>query len=806
MTKRVNVGTSKAHIPAECKVSGSCEEDREENLVDSHKRETRPGGDHEPMGHRCTPSKISGVKREAESIYRRRSEDRTGSNITVEVEHSHGRTPSSGDCSGGAKRQRSCVVNAHLEVDGTGARRDSYPGMGSGAENHEGGRRGAGAGGGIGVRSSQERCVPDRMTDNLDILTRVLSFYIGFRSIDMDAISEVMAVSQAWKKACSSTALWSTAPWELESGAMNWGRFENMGKKVEGTEGVCFQCRDRGTNQIYAMKKARVYPRGEGVPYYMLRELAVLKGVDHPNVSSLCHVNLHKFKLRAFFPYIPHTLHDYINPTNDRNGGTPLDHETARNLLRQLLRAVSYCHRRGVLHRNLKPKHLLILPGDGPDRLKGATLKLSDFALVRLAGYPRRTYTNEVVTLWYRPPEILMGVRDYSPAVDMWSVGCIFVEMLQGKPLFTGVSQIDQLFQMFNKLATPTSETWPGFRDLPNFSFAFPNWPRRNLSNILPGFDCAGLDLIGCFLMYDPAKRITAHEALRHPYLQVPVTVDLMSSPHLPSAADTKALAPQEPLPGAPPGTSENIRLFMAHLRAQEDELCPLRDYLEGQAFRADHRSMLVDWLMEVVDVFDMCQRTAFLAVNYTDRFLHRSVIPRSDFQLLGATSLHIASKTEDVSYIGIEDLANCAGDVYQPRQVLDMEENVLNTLEFQLAVPTTVDFLHVMLEMAPELGGMESELGWLSLYMAEISLQEYGFVLCKPSVTAASCLVLALATVGLPHWPEALRQAAGHPLSALEHCVRRLHGLHRAMSMSHLEVIYKRFLKAERREVARIV
>ncbi|CAM9129248.1 unnamed protein product [Choristocarpus tenellus] len=626
-------------------------------------------------------------------------------------------------------------------------------------------------------------------TSNLDILLQVLSFFVSSASVDEAPITAAMAVSRCWKKACNSTALWSKASWELETGALNWARFENQGKKAEGTEGVCFQCRDRGTNRIYAMKKARAYPKGEGVPYYMLRELAALKGVDHPNVSALCHVNLHDSKLRVFFPYIQYTLHDYLNPTSDRNGGEPLDHLTAKDLLRQLLRAVSYCHRRGVLHRNLKPKHLLIIPGRGDNKLSGATLKVSDFALVRLAGYPRRTYTSEVVTLWYRPPEILMGVRDYTPAVDMWSVGCIFVQMLRGKPLFSGVSQIDQLFQVFNKLATPTTDTWPEFVKLPNYSAPFPNWPKRDLSKIVVGLEPLGLDLVDRLLMYDPLQRITAHEALRHPYLQ-----DL-------SPTSPKVPAPIAPL-HVPPGIPESLGLFATYLRRQEEDLCPLPDYMGRQSFRAEHRSMLVDWLMEVVDVFDMCHRTAFLAVSYTDRFLSRASIPRNKFQLLGATCLHVASKCEDVSYIGIEDLASCAGRAYEPKHVLDMEEEVLKTLQFQLSVPTVLDFLNVMMEMVPEFKGL-SQIRNLALYLAEISLQHFNFVLFKPSVTGSSCLVLALATLGKPHWPPRLSQAAGHTLCDLEICIRDLHEVHSAMPLSHLEVIRKRYLKIERKEVA---
>ena len=124
--------------------------------------------------------------------------------------------------------------------------------------------------------------------------------------------------------------------------------------------------------------------------------------------------------------------------------------------MRQLLSAVAYCHRRGVVHRNLKPKHLLIKTGPSGD-LSKVCLQISDFALVRSTSVPLRTYTTEVVTLWYRAPEVLMGDRYFLP-VDIWSAGCIFSEMALGRPLFPGICEIDQLFQIFSTLGTPVAQ------------------------------------------------------------------------------------------------------------------------------------------------------------------------------------------------------------------------------------------------------------------------------------------------------------------------------------------------------------
>merc|ERR1711871_838079 len=156
------------------------------------------------------------------------------------------------------------------------------------------------------------------------------------------------------------------------------------------------------------------------------------------------------------------------------------------SLTHQLLDAVNYCHKRGIVHRNLKPKHLLIIPGNGPDPLDNAQIKLADFALVRIIGHPPKKFTSEVITLWYRPPEILMGLKDYSTAVDVWSVGCIFAEMIEGEPLFMGVTEIDQLFQIFYKMGTPSSDAWPAFTSMPNYQKAlFPQWSESRLYGMM---------------------------------------------------------------------------------------------------------------------------------------------------------------------------------------------------------------------------------------------------------------------------------------------------------------------------------
>lgn len=185
--------------------------------------------------------------------------------------------------------------------------------------------------------------------------------------------------------------------------------------------------------------------------------------------------------------------------------------EVIKSFLYQLINGIHYCHSLCVLHRDLKPQNLLI---DNTDRLK-----LADFGLARGFGIPVRHYTHEVVTLWYRAPEVLLGARKYGCPVDMWSIGCIFAEMVRGTALFQGDSEIDQLHKIFQVLGTPKNEMWPGVEGLQYFSTVFPKWhPKHIRDTITKGLDENGLDLLSKMLIYDPSERITAAHALQHPY------------------------------------------------------------------------------------------------------------------------------------------------------------------------------------------------------------------------------------------------------------------------------------------------
>uniref|UniRef100_A0A8C8SUD6 cyclin-dependent kinase n=1 Tax=Pelusios castaneus TaxID=367368 RepID=A0A8C8SUD6_9SAUR len=260
--------------------------------------------------------------------------------------------------------------------------------------------------------------------------------------------------------------------------------FQKVEKIGEGTYGVVYKARNRQTGQLVALKKIRLDSETEGVPSTAIREISLLKELKHPNIVRLLDVVHSQKRLYLVFEYLNQDLKKYMD--SSQAGELPLS--LVKSYLFQLLQGVNFCHSHRVIHRDLKPQNLLI-------NEMGA-IKLADFGLARAFGVPLRTYTHEVVTLWYRAPEILLGCKYYSTAVDVWSIGCIFAEMVTRKALFPGDSEIDQLFRIFRTLGTPTEAAWPGVTQLPDYKRNFPRWAKKEMIEIVPNLDRDGRDLL----------------------------------------------------------------------------------------------------------------------------------------------------------------------------------------------------------------------------------------------------------------------------------------------------------------------
>ncbi|NXP46436.1 CDK3 kinase, partial [Heliornis fulica] len=282
--------------------------------------------------------------------------------------------------------------------------------------------------------------------------------------------------------------------------------FQKVEKIGEGTYGVVYKARNKSTGQLVALKKIRLDSETEGIPSTAIREVSLLKELKHPNIVRLLDVIHCQKKLYLVFEYLNQDLDKYMNATQTR----ALPSSLVKNYLFQILQGVDFCHTHRVIHRDLKPQNLLIN--------KAGTIKLADFGLAKTFGIPLRTYTHEVVTLWYRAPEILLRCSYYTTGVDIWSIGCIFAEMVTGKVLFPGDSEIDQLFHIFRTLGTPTEATWPGVTQLPDYKEDFPRWTQKNMKEVVPDLDKDGRDLLVQLLLYNTRRRISARAALNHQY------------------------------------------------------------------------------------------------------------------------------------------------------------------------------------------------------------------------------------------------------------------------------------------------
>jgi len=292
--------------------------------------------------------------------------------------------------------------------------------------------------------------------------------------------------------------------------------FEKLEQIGEGTYGQVYMARDKQTGEIVALKKVRMENEKEGFPITAIREIKILKSLNHKNiikmkeiVTSKAHAtNENKGSIYMVFEYMDHDLTGLA----DRRG-VRFTVPQIKCYMKQLLQGLHYCHKNKILHRDIKGSNLLID--------NHGILKLADFGLARpYAADHSNRLTNRVITLWYRPPELLMGIQKYGPEVDMWSVGCIFAELLFQKPILAGENEWEQLEIIFRLCGSPTEEVWPGVQKLPWYHTLPENFfkYRRCIMESFRHFSKDALSLIDLFLQLNPKKRITAKDALTHDY------------------------------------------------------------------------------------------------------------------------------------------------------------------------------------------------------------------------------------------------------------------------------------------------
>uniref|UniRef100_A0A3Q0SZN6 cyclin-dependent kinase n=1 Tax=Amphilophus citrinellus TaxID=61819 RepID=A0A3Q0SZN6_AMPCI len=277
-------------------------------------------------------------------------------------------------------------------------------------------------------------------------------------------------------------------------------KYEKLAKIGEGSYGVVFKCRHRETGQIVAIKKFVESEDDPVIKKIALREIRMLKQLKHVNLVNLLEVFRRKRRLHLVFEFCEQTV---LNEGN-----------TLKSIMWQTLQAVNFCHKHSCIHRDVKPENILLT--------KTGVIKLCDFGFARILTGPEDEYTDYVATRWYRAPELLVGDTQYGPPVDVWAVGCVFAELLNGNPLWPGKSDVDQLYLIRKTLGDLIPHHQQVFHS--NVFFSGVSIPEPDtvepLEKRFPGASPHALQVMKSCLVMDPSLRLSCEELLELPYFQ----------------------------------------------------------------------------------------------------------------------------------------------------------------------------------------------------------------------------------------------------------------------------------------------
>ncbi|KIX04231.1 uncharacterized protein Z518_07785 [Rhinocladiella mackenziei CBS 650.93] len=348
-------------------------------------------------------------------------------------------------------------------------------------------------------------------------------------------------------------------------------QYELLNDIEEGSYGFVSRAKAKSSGEIVALKRLKMDYANDGFPVTGLREIQTLMACRHTNVVKLLEVVMGD-SLRDVYLVMEFLEHDLKTLLEDM--AEPFLPSEIKSLMLQIVSGTQYLHSNWIMHRDLKTSNLLLN--------NRGEIKLADFGMARYTGNPPPKLTQLVVTLWYRAPELLLGAEEYGFEIDVWSLGCIFAELLIKEPIFQGKNEVDQLSKIFAALGTPTQETWPGIRSLPNAKAVYPvlskvpAQPSLTTSKF-PYLTNSGLRLLSSLLSMYPADRPSASGILTHTYFKEdprPKAKEMF--PTFPSKAGQekrrRRATPQAPLRGDAPKLDEREFAGLFTGRADEEQ------------------------------------------------------------------------------------------------------------------------------------------------------------------------------------------------------------------------------------------
>ncbi|XP_016447040.1 protein IMPAIRED IN BABA-INDUCED STERILITY 1 [Nicotiana tabacum] len=336
---------------------------------------------------------------------------------------------------------------------------------------------------------------------------------------------QVAAGWPVWLSTVAAEAIHGWLPLKPES-------FQKLDKIGQGTYSSVFRARDLESGRTVALKKVRFDNFEPESVRFMAREILILRRLDHPNIMKLEGIIASRLSSSIYlvFEYMEHDISGLLSCPEVK-----FNESQVKCLMKQLLSGLDHCHSRGIMHRDIKGANLLV-NNEG-------ILKVADFGLANFSDLgTKQPLTSRVVTLWYRPPELLLGATDYAASVDLWSVGCVFAEILTGKPILQGRTEVEQLHKVFKLCGSPPDDYWKRSK-LPHATIFKPQHPYEScLWNTFKDLPKSAVSLIETLLSVEPHKRGTASSALASEYFKTkPHACDPSSLPKYPPSKEIDA-------------------------------------------------------------------------------------------------------------------------------------------------------------------------------------------------------------------------------------------------------------------------